>query len=77
MPRSSGTSARPASTMACAGMSVRSTLPSPMRAPGMCATMPPSALRQDDLPAPLAPSMTTISPAPTLSDTPSSARCLP
>ena len=77
MPRSSGTSARPASTISCAGRSVRSTPPSAMRAPGMRATMPPSALRQDDLPAPLAPSMTTISPGPTLSDTPSSARCLP
>ena len=77
MPRSSGTSARPASTISWAGRSVRSAPPRLTRPPGMCGTIPPSALRQEDLPAPLAPSMTTISPLPTLSETRSSARCLP
>ena len=47
------------------------------RAPGRGFTMLPSAFRNEDLPAPLAPSITTISPGATVSDTRSSAWCLP
>ena len=73
-PRSSGTSAIPASTISCGGRWVMS-FPSISTVPPSAARIWPAiARRKVLLPAPLAPSITTISPADTLTDTFSTAR---
>src|SRR5918994_6670407 len=77
MPRPSGTKARPASPIWCGGTPTSSRSPSVTRAPAPGGCRPATALSKVDLPAPLAPRMTTISLAATLSAASSTARCLP
>ena len=77
MPRPSGTSASPLSTISCAASAEISRPPSVTRLPGSVRAMPAMAFSSEVLPAPLAPRMSTISPRPTCSATPSSARCWP
>ncbi len=77
MPRPSGTKATPASTTRCAGIPIMPTPPMLTLPPACGATMPPRALSRVDLPAPLAPKITTTSDAASVKDAASTALCLP
>src|SRR6201991_3277339 len=77
MPRPSGTKARPASTISCAGRPEILRPDSFTVLPGRQATIPAIAFSKELLPAPLAPRMTTISPRPTVSAASVRARCWP
>src|SRR5262249_24095428 len=70
--RPSGTSTRPARTRRLADKGVTSA-PLEIIVPAAMRSMPRSARKNDDLPAPLAPSTVTISPSLTCTDTPRTA----
>ena len=77
MPRPSGASAIPASTISCGGSASRSCPSKVTREPDCGWISPAIDLSKVDLPAPFAPSITTISPGFTSRSTPESAECLP
>ena len=77
IPRPSGTSAMPSSTICSAGKPFK-LCPLSVTAPCTCPSqIPDTAFNSVDFPAPLAPRMTTISPGETCSAVSSSAWCLP